>query len=458
MKGEKALPPKGTRDFGPAVMAKRNWIIDRIREGYRKFGFSELQTPAMENLSVLLGKYGLEGDKLIYKILNSGQYLGKDKEDGVSSSDLEQGESAVTKKISEKGLRYDLTVPFARYVAANHKELSFPFKRHQIQPVWRADRPQKGRFREFWQCDADTVGSSSLFSDAELIIMAHEILFSLGIDNFRFLINHRSILEGVAELCAPNLELSQFTGTLDKLDKIGKEKVFEQLQQQGVEQSGIDSLNRYLDFSDIREIEQGFKDESPESALAAGIQDLKRIMGLVEKGSQNSGLVFDPSLARGLDYYTGSIFEIVIPDSGVGSICGGGRYDNLTGIFGVPGIPGVGLSFGLDRLYEYFESKGLFPENNSGSPEFIVCHVDRESMEGAWTLWAKLSQSGISGFVYPETAKIKKQFQYADRNNIQFVIVVGPDEIQQERYSLKDLRSGEQFSFSIDELIEKIHG
>ncbi len=456
MKAENALPPKGTRDFGPETMAKRSWTIERIRKSFQKFGFAELQTPAMENLPILLGKYGMEGEKLIYKILNSGPYLRKGQKGEVSFEDFETGEKKLTPLISEKGLRYDLTVPFARYVAKKHNELNFPFKRYQIQPVWRADRPQKGRFREFWQCDADTVGSNSPGSDAEMILLTADVMASLGIKDYLVRINNRKILSGIcAEFC-PNAEAEKVIGALDKLEKIGQEKVLNELSALGLTGSELDRFRSYLDIgndpsSAVSNLE-GLKMQ--DNRVSTGLKEITEILDLCE--DLGAKLQFDPVLARGLDYYTGSIFEVSIKDSGIGSVSGGGRYDDLTGVFGVPGIPGVGISFGLDRINEYLESNNGFPEEVLRGPDYLICHTDKESANGTWELWRELRRSDLKGSAFHGNEKLKKQIQYADRSGINYVIVVGPEEIKKKKYMLKNLKTGDQKALSSDEIINTI--
>ena len=456
MKIENALPPKGTRDFGPDTMAKRTWIIERIREKFQKFGFVELQTPALENLKVLLGKYGMEGEKLLYKVLNSGPYLRKGQKDEVAVEAFQNGEKELTPLISEKGLRYDLTVPFARYVALNHRELNFPFKRFQIQPVWRADRPQKGRFREFWQCDADIVGSSAPSTDAEMILLTQEVMESLGIGDYTIRINNRKVLNGICQAYCPDAPADKVIGTLDKLDKIGKEKVLEELRSLGLSPESTAKFSSYLKLGSEsgNAIEELSNLALKNAEFREGLDETKMILDL--SASSGDQVKFDPNLARGLDYYTGSIFEVVAKASGIGSLSGGGRYDDLTGVFGVSGIPGVGISYGLDRIYEYLESNEGFPENLERAGDFMICHIDEDSVAGAWKLWQELRTKDLRGFMYPEASKLKKQFQYADKASIPYVIVVGPDEIRSGKYQLKHLGSGKQESLTPDEIFKSI--
>jgi histidyl-tRNA synthetase len=459
MKLEKVSQPKGTRDFGPKVMAQRNWILTIIKQKFQKFGFDELQTPALENLSVLLGKYGEEGDKLVFKILNSGRYLKKGEAGEVTKEILDQGETKLTPLISEKGLRYDLTVPFARFIAKNHREISFPFKRFQIQPVWRADRPQKGRFREFFQCDADTVGSYSPYADAEMIVLAHEIMEALGISEFSFHLNHRKILNGICSEFCPEVAQERVLACLDKKEKIGNEKVLGLLKELEVSDRGLDGFKKLLEMEagGISIIEKIEELANGSQLAKLGLSETREIFKSVQDlDLPNFSLKFTPSLARGLDYYTGSIFEIVVPGSEVGSLCGGGRYDDLTGIFGVEGIPGVGISFGLDRIFELLKSKGSFPDAMSEDSRFLVCHVDENCMPESWKLLGELRKADCQGSIFPETGKLKKQIQYADKNGFRYIIVVGPEEIKNQLYKIKDLRTGEQESISMKKIIQTL--
>ncbi len=456
MKPENISIPKGTRDFDPLTMAKRNWIIDTIRSKFLLFGFKELQTPAMENLSVLLGKYGEEGDKLIFKILNSGLYLPRAGENEIDLEKIGKGEKELTREISEKALRYDLTVPFARFVAKNHKELSFPFKRFQIQPVWRADRPQKGRFREFFQCDADTVGSSSIQTDAEMALLAYEVIKALGLSGFQMNINHRGFLNDFCEDYCQGIEVEKILPILDKQDKIGTEKTLALLSDIGVEKRGIEGFEKLFGISG-----------DPESVISSlhkllaregsnGLEALRSMVEHLERPVKDGFLKINPGLARGLDYYTGSIFEIISPKAGIGSISGGGRYDNLTEIFGVPGIPGVGLSFGLDRIMEVMEKESLFPELEEQNQGFLICPMDEASTHVGWELLTSLRSNGSKGWMYPEIQKLKKQIQYADKNNFDHVIIIGEAEIQGGKFLLRDLKSGEQVQLPKEELLKRL--
>ena len=446
--------PKGTRDFGPEKMAKRNFIFDNIKSTFQKFGFQPLETPTMENLDVLTGKYGDEGDQLIFKILNSGDFLSK-----VSDSQIAQGSKEVTKAICEKALRYDLTVPFARFVVMNRNEISFPFKRFQIQPVWRADRPQKGRYREFYQCDADVVGTDSLLCEAEIILMIKEVFQKLGLTDYTIKINNRKILSGIAEIVgAQNNETDLFVA-IDKLDKIGIDKVAEELATKNFSSENINqvklvleakgSLNEKFDFISqlLHTSEVGKK----------GIEEIKSIFEIVSQlGNDLENIDFDLTLARGLSYYTGAIFEVKVNNVSIGSVSGGGRYDNLTGVFGLPDVSGVGFSFGVDRLYDVLEELDLFPTDSLKSTEVIICSFDQEGLTYSYPLLTKLRAAGIKSELYPDAAKMKKQMSYANAKNIPYVIVIGSDEMESGKLTFKNMITGEQSLSTIDEIIETL--
>ena len=448
---------RGTRDFGPAVMVKRNYIFSTIRRTFEKFGFSPIETPTIENLSVLMGKYGDEGDQLLFKILNSGDFA-KD----LTQNDLDEGSKKLINKISEKGLRYDLTVPFARFVVMNRNDLVMPFKRYQIQPVWRADRPQKGRYREFYQCDADVVGTDSLICEAEIVLMLQEILQNLGIQDFTIKINNRKILSGIAEVIGLKGSEIPLTVAIDKLDKIGKEKVEEELRERGFSEEsilklqpifsppppdgGVSGLFLYLKTW-LKDSEIGLK----------GIAELEKVWGLVENfGLNNSKIQLDITLARGLSYYTGAIFEVKANNVQIGSISGGGRYDNLTGTFGMPGLSGVGISLGVDRIFDVMEELGLFADNQQVTTKILLTNFDETAEKYSLPLLKQLRDAGINAEIYPESGKIKKQFDYANRKNIPYVIVVGSDEMQTGELTLKNMASGEQEKLSIVEIISRL--
>lgn len=442
--------PKGTRDFGPEESAKRTYIIDTIKRNFVKYGFSQIETPAMEQLSVLTGKYGDEGDQLLFKILNSGDYLKK-----TTITNYEQGSQNLLPLISEKGLRYDLTVPFARFVVQNQHAISFPFKRFQIQPVWRADRPQKGRYREFYQCDADIIGSDSLWNESELTLLIHEVFQDLKYDGFELRINHREILMELARYVALKGKEMPFCVVVDKLDKIGRDKVKEEL-------IGIGADNQKLE-----QVLDLFSEDRPTNLKLAAIEqmigsnrgttELKHYFTYLSKASELELKVkLDFGLARGLSYYTGMIFEVKATDVKIGSITGGGRYDNLTGVFGLDGISGVGISFGLDRIYDVLEEKALFPSHIATHTTILLTHFDDTSFEHGIALLRQLRKAGISAELFPDKSKIKKQFNYADKLHIPYVLTIGEQEIAQKAYSLKDMKSGEQELLSIDQIISKL--
>lgn len=441
---------RGTRDFGPEQMVKRTFIFDTIRRSFQRYGFQPLETPAFENLSVLMGKYGDEGDQLLFKLLNSGNFSEK-----LTISDLEAGYKPLTTKISEKGLRYDLTVPFARYVVMNRGTLVMPFKRYQIQPVWRADRPQKGRYREFYQCDADVVGTESLLCEAEIVLLLHDILPQLGIEDFTVKINNRKILTGIADMIGAHGQEGTLCVAIDKLDKIGKDKVVDELRERNFSEESITLLDPVFTltgtenpFADLRkwlaDSEVGLK----------GIDELEQVWAMVESlGLKNARIQFDVTLARGLSYYTGAIFEVKANNVQIGSICGGGRYDNLTGTFGVPGISGVGISFGVDRIYDVMEELNLFPENQTISTQVMLSNFDKEAFTYGLSVLPKLREAGLNAEMYPDSVKLKKQLDYADRKNIPYVILIGSEEMNTGQLTLKNMKTGEQQKGTIEELI-----
>lgn len=453
---EKPTLPKGTRDFGPAVMAKRQFILNTIRSVFQIFGFQPLETPAMENLSTLTGKYGEEGDQLLFKILNSGDFL-KD----IPGSKLEARNSKLlTSHISEKGLRYDLTVPFARYVVMNRNEVSFPFKRYQIQPVWRADRPQKGRYREFYQCDADVVGTNSLICEAEIILMIKDVFKGLGIKDYTIKINHRGILSGIAETIGSKENETALFVAIDKLDKIGEEKVKEELRGKNFPEQSLNSLFDILNkkgstSEKLAALESTF-DRSVNGKK--GTADLRKILGLLMHYNANDDNVeFDISLARGLSYYTGCIFEVKINNVAIGSVSGGGRYDNLTQAFGdKENLSGVGFSFGVDRIYDAMEELKLFPKDAHVSSKVLICHFDEESLRYGLSVLTNLRTNGIPAEIYPDITKLKKQLDFANKKGIPFTVVIGSDEMKTGLLPCKDMNLGEQEKLTIEEIIQKL--
>lgn len=454
MSVQKPSLPKGTRDFGPLQMARRNFILDTIKDTFRLFGFQQLETPAMENLSTLTGKYGDEGDQLLFKILNSGDFL-KD----VAKEDLDMGAGKVLPKVSEKGLRYDLTVPFARYVVMNRNDISFPFKRFQIQPVWRADRPQKGRYREFYQCDADVVGTDSLLCEVEIIGMIKRVFGQLGINDYSIKVNNRKILTGISEVIGEAGRESELCVAIDKIDKIGWEKVQEELVQRHFNSQAITQLTPIINLKPgNREKIEFLKTFLTKSEIGLkGIAELEEVLSLLQNYGENEAHVdFDVVLARGLTYYTGAIFEVKVHGVSIGSVSGGGRYDNLTGVFGLPGVPGVGFSFGVDRIYDVMEELGLFPSDSLDGTQVLLCHFDQKGFEYGLSLLGELRKAGISAELYPDTGKVKKQLDYANKKQIAFAMILGDDEINQKKVSVKDLKSGSQETLELAEAIAKI--
>ncbi|UJP64848.1 histidine--tRNA ligase [Mongoliitalea daihaiensis] len=450
---QKPSLPKGTRDFGPIQMARRNFILDTIKETFKLFGFQQLETPSMENLSTLTGKYGDEGDQLLFKILNSGNFL-KD----VQAVDLEQGTSHVLPKVSEKGLRYDLTVPFARYVVMNRNEITFPFKRFQIQPVWRADRPQKGRYREFYQCDADVVGTDSLLCELEILLMIKRVFAQLGILDYSIKINNRKILTGLSEVIGEQGREAELCVAIDKLDKIGWEKVQEELAQRNFSREAVHQLEPIIGVRGSNQSKLEFlKSFLSGSAVGLqGVQELEEVMALLGSyGESEEHVELDVVLARGLSYYTGAIFEVKVNNVSIGSVSGGGRYDNLTGVFGLEGVSGVGFSFGVDRIYDVMDELGLFLEGNVGQSKVLICYFDHQGFEYGLKVLNQLRQAGISSELYPEVAKFKKQLGYADKKQVPYVAVLGEQEIASQTISLKNMQTGTQELMIITDLVEK---
>ena len=453
---EKPTLPKGTRDFGPAVMAKRQFILENIKKVFQKFGFQPLETPAMENLSTLTGKYGDEGDQLLFKILNSGDYL-KD----VESSKLEARNSKlITSNISEKGLRYDLTVPFARYVVMNRHEIAFPFKRYQVQPVWRADRPQKGRYREFYQCDGDVVGTNSLICEAEIILMIKETMSNLGISDFTIKINHRGVLNGIAEVIGGSGKETDLFVAIDKLDKMPEEKVREELEIKGFQKNNLDSLFNILKKSGSNSEKLKFLSEQFANSTGGqkGVNELNEVFILLNGfGANDKNVELDIALARGLSYYTGCILEVKINNVSIGSVSGGGRYDNLTASFGdKENLSGVGFSFGVDRLYDAMEELKLFPKEAQLSSKILICHFDEETMRFGLKTLAAFRNAGIASELYPDQSKLKKQLDYANKKLIPFTVVIGSDEMNSGQLAFKNMESGEQEKLTIEQIIQKL--
>ena len=441
---QKPSIPKGTRDFSPEEMMRRTYIFDTIKSVFRLFGYAPLETPSMENLSTLLGKYGDEGDKLLFKILNSGDYGAK-----LSEEELRQAS-----KISEKGLRYDLTVPFARYVVQHQNEIVFPFKRYQIQPVWRADRPQKGRYREFYQCDVDVIGSTSLLSEVELVDIVSRVFSKLGI-SVTLKMNNRKILFGIAESIGHADKMIDITVAIDKLDKIGLDNVKAELRERGIDDEAIAKLQPILELSgtNAEKLEKLANVIGASETGAKGIEEMRTIFSNIEALGINLTPELDLSLARGLNYYTGAIFEVKANDFQIGSISGGGRYDDLTGIFGMPGMSGVGISFGADRIYDVMLGLNLFPEELACSTKVFFVNLGENEQLASMRLISELRNKGISAEIYPESAKMKKQMEYANRRGIPYVVIIGSNELERKVATLKDMRSGEQRELSFEELV-----
>ncbi|MFA6127404.1 MAG: histidine--tRNA ligase [Bacteroidales bacterium] len=459
---QKPSIPKGTRDFGPIPMMRRNYLFNTIRSVFQLYGYLPIETPAMETLDTLLGKYGEEGDKLIFKILNSGDFAGGMKSEQVQKLIDEPDKTAIhsrtlVSQISEKALRYDLTVPFARFVVQHRDEITFPFKRYQIQPVWRADRPQKGRYREFYQCDVDVIGSDSLLNEAELIKIIDDIFVRLGL-NILIKVNNRKILAGLAEISGLESNITDFTVALDKLDKIGLEQVEKEWISKGISQEAIEKLNPVIknagSNSDKLAVLKDFL--KPSSVGTKGLEEIETLMNSVHGYPVNSSVELDLTLARGLNYYTGAIIEVKSLDIQIGSICGGGRYDDLTGIFGMPGISGVGVSFGADRIYDVLEQINGFPSLAQTGTQVLFLNFGNQEVMISLPLANQLRSSGIRCEIYPDPAKIKKQLQYADQNNILVVIMIGTTESMTEMASVKNMKSGEQVIVAFSELTSEI--
>ena len=460
---QKPSIPKGTRDFTPAEMAGRNYIFDTVRSVFKTYGYAPIETPAMENLSTLLGKYGDEGDKLLFRILNSGDAFS-----GIEYSDFrlpEAGENAynskaLSLKVCEKGLRYDLTVPFARFVVQHRDELSFPFKRYQIQPVWRADRPQKGRYREFYQCDVDVIGSKSLLNELELVQIVDKV-FGIFDVNVLIKINNRKVLTGLAEICGFPDKVVDITVAIDKIDKIGLEAVEAEMLEKGLSSEAVQVIRPVLTLSgdtasklsQMRDLMQGSSASGIVSETGLkGLDELEELFGLIDAAGISQEVEIDLSLARGLNYYTGAIFEVKAKDYPIGSICGGGRYDNLTGIFGLADMSGVGISFGADRIYDVLKGLNKFPAGVSSSATLLFANMGAEEVRGLIPTAKALREAGVACEIYPESGKLKKQFDYASRKNIPFISIIGGDEIASGTVNIKNLSTGQQCSFGKDEI------
>jgi histidyl-tRNA synthetase len=450
---QKPIIPKGTRDFGPLEMSKRNFIFNTIKEVFKLHGYAQIETPAMESLDTLLGKYGEEGDKLLFKILNSGDFFSGLDVTGLVSS----GANAASVKLCEKGLRYDLTVPFARFVVQHQHEVEFPFKRYQIQPVWRADRPQKGRYREFYQCDADIIGSNSLLNEADLIKIIDEVFQALDV-RVKIKLNNRKILAGIAEYIGQPDKITDITVAIDKLEKIGIEAVTQELQNKGVSVQGIYKLEPLFAITGDNENKLDHLMKLLHSSYTGmkGIEECNQLLTMLDALKLNSQVEIDISLARGLNYYTGSIIEVKALDVEIGSICGGGRYDDLTGIFGLKDISGVGVSFGADRIYDVMEQLKLFPAETEESSKIMLANFgDNESLH-CLKLLDKLHHAGIAAELYPDAAKIKKQMAYADSRHVHYVVLLGENEIKEGTLAVKNMITGEQFKTTIEELIRLV--
>lgn len=445
--------PKGTRDFGPDEMAKRNYIFDTIKSVYALYGFQQIETPVMETLQTLMGKYGDEGDKLLFKILNSGDFLKNAKDEEL----LERNPLKLQTKVAEKGLRYDLTVPFARYVVMHREELQMPFKRYQIQPVWRADRPQKGRYREFYQCDADIVGSDSLLNEVELMQIIDTVFAKFGI-RVQIKINNRKILSGIAEVIGEADKIVQITTAIDKLDKIGLENVNAELAKEGIPTDAIEKLQPIIQLSGTNDekLDTIAKVLSNSEIGMKGVEESRYILDALKKTNLKNEIELDLTLARGLNYYTGAIFEVKALDVQIGSITGGGRYDNLTGIFGMPGLSGVGISFGADRIYDVLNTLDLYPKSSVTGTQLLFINFGEKEMNYVLPFVAQARKANIRTEIFPDSVKMKKQMAYANAKNIPFVVLAGDSEIEQGKVTLKDMESGEQTLVSSEELISKL--
>ena len=446
--------PKGTRDFSPQMMAKRNYLFSVIKKAFVKYGFLPLETPCMENLSTLTGKYGEEGDQLIFKILNSGDFLKK-----TSETDYNSGSKALTSMIAEKGLRYDLTVPFARYIVKNKSQITFPFKRYQIQPVWRADRPQKGRYREFYQCDADVIGTNSLLCEMEIVQMINEVFEGLNFADYTIKINNRKILTGIAEHLGQPGKETELCVAIDKLDKVDQDQVFSELKSNGFEEGGLKVLDEIFSIVGTNQEKLDRLGQLIGNEICLdGITELREVFNHLSasKSYENSRLEFDVSLARGLSYYTGCIFEVKPTTVKMGTISAGGRYDDLTGLFGLNDVSGVGISFGIDRIYDVLDELNLFPKETIQSTEVLLVNFGVDTLPDNLKILRELRGADIRSEIYPEMTKMKKQFNYADKKSIPFVLMAGEDEIKNGLFSLKNMMTGEQGMLSVKQIVQKI--
>ncbi|HJZ39881.1 MAG TPA: histidine--tRNA ligase [Bacteroidales bacterium] len=450
MSNQKPSIPKGTRDFGPEEMARRNYIFDTIRGVFKKHGYVPIETPAMENLDTLLGKYGEEGDKLLFKILNSGDFL-----NGIDPEGMTSG--ALSMKLCEKGLRYDLTVPFARYVVQHQQEVEFPFRRYQIQPVWRADRPQKGRYREFYQCDADVIGSNSLLNEADLLGIIDTVFSKLNV-RAKIKLNNRKILAGIADYIGQPEKITDITVAIDKIEKIGFDAVNQELEQKGVSVQGIYKLEPLFAITGYNQekLDKLGRILQHSATGLKGIDEIKNLLAYLKPLDLKSTVELDISLARGLNYYTGTIIEVKAMDAEIGSICGGGRYDDLTGIFGLKDISGVGISFGADRIYDVMKHLKLFPGETDRSSQIMFANFGENEALYCLTLLAKLHAAGVSAELYPDNAKLKKQLSYADARHIQFIVLAGENEIREGLLAVKNMVTGEQVKVTPEELVELV--
>jgi len=448
MSTTKPTIPKGMRDFGTKVMFRRNYIFETVQRAFECYGYAPIETPTMENIQTLTGKYGDEGDRLIFKVLNSGDYMSK------ATLDTNTTSKSLTKQIVEKALRYDLTVPFARFVAQNRNDITFPFKRYQMQNVWRADRPQKGRYREFYQCDADVIGTDSMLCEVELVQLYDDVFTKLNIPNVDIYINNRKVLSGMVELMGASDLFDDVVIALDKLDKIGIEKVKKEMESKGVKKEALSILDAFLNTKNVSDL---FSLLENSVIGKKGLEELQFVINNVEKtGLQTANLIFDISLARGLNYYTGCILEVKTNDVSIGSIGGGGRYDELTSIFGLNDVSGVGISFGIDRIYIVMEELDLFPNNIDMSTKVMFANFGEQEAAFCMPLLKQLRASGISSEIYPKKAKMKKQMTYANNKGVQFVVMIGEDEMESGIFSVKNMDSGKQNNFNISELIKEL--
>ena len=449
--------PEGTRDFSPEIVAKRNYIFDTVRKVFVKYGFQPIETPTLEKLSTLTGKYGDEGDKLLFKVLNNGDFLAKANKEALA----DMNSSKLISSIADRGLRYDLTVPFARYVVMHQNDITFPFKRYQIQPVWRADRPQRGRYREFYQCDVDVVGSNSLVYEAELVQIYDEVFANLGLDVV-IKINNRKILQGIADFAGCADKFVEMTTAIDKLDKIGFYGVEAEMTQKGISEESQEKIRTFLEMKTLEELEIHYEKEVLGSLanyqLGSGIKELREFYSYFDlKGSKNE-VRLDFTLARGLNYYTGCIFEVAAKDVKMGSIGGGGRYDDLTGVFGLKGVSGVGVSFGADRIYDCLEELELFPKENQQSLKLLFVAFDAETHRFAFKCLNETRAAGINSEIYPDATKLKKQMDYANRRGVPYVCLIGSDEMESRVLTLKNMATGEQEKVNLEKIIEILRG